>query len=404
MYEKGEIIMLVKPFGGLEAKGSEVERINCPPYDVVTLEEAKEFAKDPHSFMRIVRSDSIAKKDEDIYEVAAKELKRFVDEGILIKNQKPVFYIYSQKMGNHIQKGLIATVSSDEYPQKIKRHELTRKEKEDERLKHILATRAHTGQVFLMYRAKNEIKQIINAGMTKLIYDVKTKNPDVQHKIYRIDDGKLIDEIISAFDGVNAFYIADGHHRAAASVRASKEIGGKGEWNYFMATIFPHDELQIMGYHRSIKTLGSMDKDTFIRKMKSNNFSVKCTYDEVPKTAFHKIGMYIGGEWYEIVPLDANDSDPIERLDVQILQKRVFEPILGINDPRVDPNLSFLGGIHGPEELKKDVDSKNNAIAFLMNPTRVEDVMDVADADLIMPPKSTWFEPKLRSGFVLHTF
>ncbi len=396
--------MIVKPFGGLEANTSEVERISCPPYDVVSLEEAKAFAKDPHSFMRVVRSDAIVRNGEDVYEIASKELKRFVDDGLLLKNKKPAFYIYSQMMGNHSQTGIIACVSSKEYPEKIKRHELTRKEKEDERLNHILATHAHTGQVFLMYRSQLAIKKLMNTDMAKLLYNVKTKAPETIHKIYKIEDERLMDEIVSAFSELNAFYIADGHHRAAASVRAAKKIGGEGEWNYFMATIFPHDELQIMGNHRIVKTLGKIGVEKFLINVKSAGFDVKCTYNEVPEISLHVMGMYLDGKWYKIKAKDVDNSDLIERLDVQILQRRILEPVFDIKDPRTNPDLTFIGGTYGAMDLKKAVDSGEGKVAFLMYPTQVEDVINVADANLIMPPKSTWFEPKLRSGFVVHDF
>ncbi len=395
--------MLVKPFGGLEARSTEVERMNCPPYDVVSLEEAKRFSLDPNSFMRVIRPDAIAKEGEDIYEVAAREFNRFIDEKLFVKNEKPSFYIYSQKMSSHTQTGLIACVPTGAYPQHIKRHELTRKEKEEERMKHILATHAHTEHVFLMYRAMKEIKKLMRVDLGNHLYNFKTKNPDTIHDVYRIEDSAMIEDIAQSFEEVDSFYIADGHHRASASVRVAQQIGGNGEWNYFMATIFPHDELQILGYHRIVKDLNGNGSE-FLKKIKDAGFEVKKTHEIPPKLSKHIIGMYMEGEWYTLKAVDVDDSDPIRSLDVSILQERILDNILGIKDPRTDPKLGFIGGVNGFADLKKAVDSKEYKVAFYMHPTDVESVMKVADKDMIMPPKSTWFEPKLRSGFLVHTF
>jgi uncharacterized protein (DUF1015 family) len=395
--------MLVKPFGGLEAKSTEVERMNCPPYDVVDLEEAKKFSADTHSFMRIVRPDSIAKAGEDIYEIAAKELNRFIDEKLFIKNEKPSFYIYSQKMLSHVQTGLVACVPASSYPEHIKRHELTRKEKEDERMKHILATHAHTEHVFLMYKSQKEIKKLMRIDLGKHLYNFKTENPDTIHNLYRVEDSALIQDITHAFQNVDAFYIADGHHRASASVRVAAEMGGSGEWNYFMATIFPHDELQILGYHRIVKSIDGSESD-FLRKIKDAGFDVKKTYNKPPELSKHTIGMYMEGEWYSLRAMDVDESDLINALDVSILQERILDNILGIKDPRTDSKLDFVGGVNGFEDLKKAVDAKEYKVAFYMHPTEVGSVIEFADKNMIMPPKSTWFEPKLRSGFLVHTF
>ncbi|BBJ27785.1 DUF1015 domain-containing protein [Athalassotoga saccharophila] len=391
--------MIVRPFGGLEAKSTEINRINCPPYDVVDLEEAKSFAKDSHSFMRIVRPDAIAKDGDDIYDLASKELKRFVDEGLLVRNERPVIYIYVQKTSSHTQSGIVGCVQTSDYPQKIKRHELTRKEKEEERMKHILTTRAHTEQVFLMYRSKKEIKKLMRSDLSTHLYNFTTDKPSTIHDLYRIEDQALIADIIEAFKSVDAFYIADGHHRAAASVRVASEIGGMGEWNYFMATIFPHDELEILGYHRIIKK--DIDTSKLMKSLREANFEVT-KRNGIPSIAPHIIGMY-NGEWYKLRARDVDESDPIRSLDVSILQDRVLGPLFGIKDPRTDPDIEFMG-MAGPKELQKIVDAGKAKIAFYMYPTSVESVINVADSGMIMPPKSTWFEPKLRSGLVVHTF
>ncbi len=395
--------MKVKPFNALRPSIEEFERVQCPPYDVVSFDEAKKLSKDSRSFIRVVRPDVVANR-EDIYEVAARELNRLVEEGILTHHGKPAFYIYSQTMGDHTQTGLVACVAASDYPQRIKRHELTRIEKEEERTKHILKTRAHTGQVFLTYKATPQTKELIKTENGTLLYELKTHNPEVVHKIYSIDDPHLLEKIQSAFEKIPAFYIADGHHRAAASVRAANKLSGDGEWKYFMATIFPHDELQLMGYHRVVKDLNGMSADDFIARLKVVGFDVIQVSKKVEPAAVHHFGMYLHAKWYELRARNVDESNPINRLDVSILQERVLGPILEISDPRTNPRIDFVGGIYGAETLQSLVNSGKYAVAFALYPTDIKDVMDVADAELFMPPKSTWFEPKLRSGLLVHKF
>ncbi len=396
--------MIVKPFKALRPAKEYVKRVQCPPYDVVSLDEAKKIAKGPYSFMRVVRPDAVARAGENMYEVADRELKRLVKEKVLVRNEKPAFYIYSQTMNGLTQTGLVACVAASEYPERIKRHELTRTDKEDERTKHILSTRTNTGQVFLTYRSVDEIKKLLDSTNGTPLYEVESKNPEVTHRVYSVEDPVLIEKITKAFSTIPTFYIADGHHRASASVRVSNEIGGKGEWNYFMATIFPHDELNLMGYHRVVKDLGGMSAQDFVARVKSSGFNVSAVSDIVEPAAAHHFGMYLEGRWYELRALDVEDSDPIKRLDVSILQERILNAILAISNPRTDPRIDFVGGVHGLISLQTLVNSGKYAVAFALYPTQIEDVMDVADASLFMPPKSTWFEPKLRSGLLMHTF
>ncbi len=403
-FEEEEEKVIVRPFEALRPDKKYVERVQCPPYDVVNKVEAKEYAKDPYSFMRVVRPDVIAKDDENIYEVAARELSKLVSKKVLIRDSHPTFYLYSQTMGNHVQTGLVACVAAEEYPHKIKRHELTRTEKERERIEHILATRANTGQVFLTYKSDENLKELMNVENGELIYEVKSENPTVIHRIYSISNEKLREEISLAFEKVPAFYIADGHHRASASVQVSKKFEGEGEWKYFMATIFPHDELKLFGYHRVIKDLNGLSKNELIEKLKKAGFEVKDSEKGGDPSDVHTFGMYLEGKWYELKAMKIDEDDPIKRLDVSILQERVLAPILGINDPRTDSRIDFVGGIRGTFYLRKLVDEGEYRLAFSLYPTKIEDVMAVADAGLFMPPKSTWFEPKLRSGLLIHTF
>ena len=396
--------MIVKPFKALRPVKEYAERVQCPPYDVVSLNEAKKAVKDPYSFMSVIRPDAVAKEGESIYEVASMELKRLVEKKVLTRHEKPAFYMYSQMMNDHSQNGLVACVDTSEYPERIKRHELTRADKEEERTKHMLSTRANTGQVFLTYKSVDGIKKLLDPTKANLLYEVKSENPEVIHRVYSVDDPMLIDEITKAFSAIPAFYIADGHHRASASARVSKEIGGNGEWNYFMATIFPHDELNLMGYHRIVKDLNDMSAQDFLARVKIAGFDVSAVSNVVEPAATHHFGMYLNGRWYELRALDVEESDPIKRLDVSILQERILSAIFAITDPRTDPKIGFVGGIHGVNSLQSFVNSGKYAVAFALYPTQIEDVMNVADANLFMPPKSTWFEPKLRSGLLVHTF
>ncbi len=396
--------MIVRPFKALRPAPEYVKRVQCPPYDVVTEEEAKKYVEDPYSFMNVIRPDVVVKEKEDIYEVAAREFKRLIREKALIRDEKPKFYLYFQTMGKHTQTGLVACVAAEEYPQKIKRHELTRTDKEKERMKHILATRANTGQVFLTYKSVSEIKELLNVKNGKLLYEVKSKNPDVIHRIYSIENEDISKRIVEAFKNVPAFYIADGHHRASASVQVAKELGGNGEWNYFMATIFPHDELQLMGYHRVIRDLNGLSTKEFLDGLRKADFDVVEMPSVIEPKAPHHFGMYLNGKWYELRATNVSEEDPIKRLDVSILQERVLAPLLGIENPRTDSRIDFVGGIRGIPYLQTLVNNEDYVLAFALYPTRIEDVMAVADANLFMPPKSTWFEPKLRSGLLIHTF
>lgn len=403
--------MIVKPFKGFRPKRDIVEKFVVKPYDVVSTEEArKEIQKNPFSFYKVTKPEAEFEENIDpssdvVMKRARENLEKFIKDGILVQDSKDSFYVYKQTMGKHVQIGLVALFSVDEYlEEKIKKHELTRKKKEEERTKHVYYTKAHTGPVFLMYRSDSEVNKSFQTVVEeKEPENVLVDDMGIVHEFYIIDDEKCIEQIKKAFEKVQAFYIADGHHRAAAAVRARdmlKDVVNSEEINYFLGIVFPHDELRIMDYNRIVKY--PMKKEELLEKLRKD-FEVERVYERPfrPRRK-HEIGLYVGsGEWYLMKPLDI-PKDTLSSLDVEILQKKVLSPIFGIEDPRTDERIDFVGGIKGLCILEKMVDEKGWNFAFSMYPTSVEDLMKIADEKKIMPPKSTWFEPKLKSGFVVH--
>ncbi len=403
--------MVVKPFKGFRPRKDVVERFIVKPYDIVSREEArKEIQKNPISFYKVTKpeaefTEDIDPSSDDVMRKARKNLEKFMSDGILVQDDRESFYVYRQIMGKHIQTGLVALFSVDEYLEgKIKKHELTRKKKEEERTKHVYYTKAHTGPVFLMYRSDSEVNESFQRVVeTKEPENVLIDDAGIVHEFYVIDDKRQVESIKKAFEKVQAFYIADGHHRAAAAVRASDMLKGEvddDERNYFLGIVFPHDELRIMDYNRIVKH--SIEKKELLRRLEKD-FEIERVYERPyrPKKK-HEIGLYVGsGEWYIMKPLNVPE-DTLSSLDVEILQKKVLSPIFGIEDPRTDERIDFVGGIKGLCILEKLVDEEGWDFAFSMYPTSVEDLMKIADEGKIMPPKSTWFEPKLKSGFVVH--
>lgn len=403
--------MIVKPFKGFRPKRDIVEKFVVKPYDVVSTEEArKEIQKNPFSFYKVTKpeaefEESIDPSSDIVMKRARENLEKFVKDGIVVQDSKDSFYVYKQIMGKHVQIGLVALFSVDEYlEEKIKKHELTRKKKEEERTKHVYYTKAHTGPVFLMYRSDSEVNKSFQTVVEeKEPENVLVDDMGIVHEFYIIDDENCIEQIKKAFEKVQAFYIADGHHRAAAAVRARdmlKDVVNSEEINYFLGIVFPHNELRIMDYNRIVKY--PMEKEELLEKLRKD-FEVERVYERPyrPRRK-HEIGLYVGsGEWYMMKPLDI-PKDTLSSLDVEILQKKVLSPIFGIEDPKTDERIDFVGGIKGLCVLEKMVDEKGWSFAFSMYPTSVEDLMKIADEKKIMPPKSTWFEPKLKSGFVIH--
>lgn len=409
----------VKPFKAIRPAPGLADKIASLPYDVVNTEEARNLAKDnPYSFLHVDRAEidlapSINPYDEIVYEKARENFDRMLKKGLLIKDNEENYYIYREIMNGRSQVGLVATGSIDEYLEGIiKKHELTLPEKEQDRINHMDYCDAHTSPVFLTYKANQELKKLLNSWMKSKnpIYDFALED-EIRHTVWIIDDKTLIDKITSVFKEIDYLYIADGHHRAAASVKVglkrreqNPDYKGDEEFNYFLAVLVPHDEVFIMPYNRVVKDLNGYSESEFIEKIKEKFEVEKCSEGQpFNPSKKHTFGMYLSGNWYKLTAKEGifNPSDPIESLDVSILQKNLLDPILGIKDPRTDKRIDFVGGIRGLEELERRV-KEDMKVAFSMHPTTVEDLIAVADAGMIMPPKSTWFEPKLRSGLFIH--
>ncbi len=402
---------ILKPFRGLRPRKEYAEKVAAPPYDVINSQEARELASGaPYSFLHVNKPEIDLPEDIDTYDDAvyakgAENLKKLRDDKILVQDETPCFYLYQQIMGKHKQLGLVAGASIEEYDSdKIKKHELTRVEKEDDRLKHILSLSAQTGPVFLTYRAR----PVINKFLERLIeatpeYDFTT-NDDIRHTFWVISDEAAIKRIQDDFAEVPELYVADGHHRSAAASRACAELKSKNSghtgdesYNFFLTVIFPDSQMQILDYNRVVKDLNGMSKQDFLDHI-SKSFLVREYSDEhaYQPLVKHDFGMYLDGRWYRLsaIPGSWNDNDPQKRLDVSILYENLLKPLLDIGDPRKDKRIDFVGGMRGLGELKRRVDNGEMAVAFSLFPTKIEDLLTIADAGLIMPPKSTWFEPK----------
>ncbi len=412
-------MIIIKPFQALRPKPELVAEVASLPYDVFDSDEAREIChENPNSFLHIIKPEvdldpKIDPHDKRVYEAGAKNLQHFVEDEILIQESKPCLYIYQLKMGNHTQMGLVTVVSTHNYHQsQIKKHEHTRVDKEKDRLKHIKYLKAQTGPVFLMHKKDTTISNLIQKALSSdPIYDFKA-DYDVQHTIYKIEDDFLIQDIQKAFSKLDALYVADGHHRSAAAAKVQEMMAaqnpvhtGEESYNYYLSVIFPEDQMSIWDYNRVVKDLNGLAKDPFIEKLEAN-FDVKKIHESSPfkPACRHHFGMYLEGQWYQLSakPDSYNSADLIQSLDVSILQNNVLTPLLNIGDPRTDNRIHFVGGIRGLKELEKLVDSKTYEVAFSMYPTTLEELMNVADAELVMPPKSTWFEPKLLSGLFVH--
>jgi len=404
----------VKPFQALRPYKGIEQCFSCPPYDVLEEEEVKEIiSRNPNSFLRVIRSEVEAEENskDAIYKKAKENLNSFIKNGVLIKDSEPSFYIYRETWKGVSQTGFFAVVSVEDYNNGIvKKHELTRKDKEDDRTNHILNLNAQTGPVFLTYKAKEDLKTIINQLIKdkEILYSFCDEN-NVKHELIKIQEEDEKEQIEKAFNSIKYLYIVDGHHRAAAASRVQKIMKEKDtnysldkSYNYFMAAIFPHDELRVLPYNRIVKDLNGLNVEEFLNKIGSI-FEV----EEAPSSPYspdslHSFGMYLDQKWYKLTFKGKENEDPVENLDVQILQKYLLDPILSIKDPRTDPRVYFLGGIRGVKEIEKWVDKKDWKVGFSMYPTQIDQLLEVADQNKIMPPKSTWFEPKLRSGLLIH--
>jgi uncharacterized protein (DUF1015 family) len=411
----------IKPFRGLRPLPELAAEIASLPYDVLDTEEARqEVARHPLSFLTVTKSEATLPPGTDpysqtVYDKARENLQAYVTTGRMKQDPEPCYYIYRQMMDGHIQIGVTACVPVAEYNAGIvKRHELTRAEKEQDRVRHIETTKAQTGPVFLTYRSRPEIEAYVLQLMGEREPDVKFRAGDgVSHMLYVIDNPLEVRELTRLFTAVPAFYIADGHHRCAGAARVAEDmertdrgvypIDEMPEYEYFQAVIFPDRMLHIIDYNRVVRDLAGHTKDEFLQALE-DSFEVLPQEQPVKPAARHSFGMYLEGAWYLLRAKEGtfDSSDRIAALDVSILQQNVLGPLLRIGDPRTDKRIDFVGGIRGLGELAKRVDDGGWAVAFSLYPTSMNEVMDVADAGLIMPPKSTWFEPKLRDGIVVH--
>ncbi len=399
---------LIKAFKGLRPATGRESDVVAPPYDVMNAQEAREMVKGrPYSFLHISRpevdlAEDISPYDDAVYAKAAENLQKMQAEGILKRDENPAFYGYRITMGNHQQMGLVAAASVQAYDQnRIKKHEFTRPVKEDDRVRQIEALNAQTGPVFLVYRSEPEVDQFLaTLSEQSPIIDV-TAIDDVRHEIWLIDDTKQVAFLTAAFDAMDSLYVADGHHRSAAASRVAQKNSNETA-QYFLSVIFPHNQMNILDYNRVIQDLNGLSESDFLAKV-ATHFNLTKKDKPVKPTQATEFGMYLAGSWYHLsLDEDKIPTDPVARLDVSLLATYLIEPILGISDPRTDTRIDFVGGIRGLEGLEKRVDSGEMKVAFALYPTSIEGLMSVADAGKVMPPKSTWFEPKLADGLISH--
>ncbi len=401
--------MLVTPIRGLRPTPERAEEVVAPPYDVLNTAEARVRAEGrPNSFLHISKPEIDLPEGTDpydpaVYEKGAENLQRLVDDGVLIRDQKPCYYIYRLRWNDHVQTGLVFGASVAAYDiNRVRKHEFTRPVKEDDRVRQITALNAQTGPVLLTYRADDAVKAIIDeVAAGEPLYEL-TADDGIGHTLWILDDDARIGQLNQIFDATDALYIADGHHRSASASRVAKENSNESA-QYFLSVAFAHDEMKILDYNRVIRDLNALSADELLAQVAAS-FDLEMSSEAVRPSGPTQFGMYLSGQWYrldlhsELVPAD----DPVASLDVSLLQNNLIEPLLGISDPRRDDRIDFVGGMRGLGELEKRVDSGEMAVAFSLYPTTMEALMDVADANEVMPPKSTWFEPKLADGLVSH--
>jgi uncharacterized protein (DUF1015 family) len=399
----------IKPFAALRPRPDWAAGICELPYDVMSSAEARDVAAgNPRSFLHVSKPeinlpDTVDIYDPQVYAKGAGNFKRLITEGALRQDVQPYFYFYRQIMGSHSQTGLVAVASCKDYRDGvIKKHEFTRPDKEDDRVRHMEALNSQTGPVFLLYRAVKELNDF-TARRTAEIPDTDfTASDGIRHTSWTVRDAAGVQFIKDAFGRIPFLYIADGHHRCAAAARVDQARGGRGESAFFLSVIFPHDQMQILPYHRVLKNLNGLTAARLLKKLEA--FFVVTAGGPPQPGATHELGLYLEGKWRTLRfrPEISATPQPVEGLDVSLLQKHVLAPIFGVDDPRTSKRIHFVGGIRGTAELEKLVKSKEYACAFSLFPTRVEDLMAIADAGGVMPPKSTWFEPKLRDAMFCH--
>jgi uncharacterized protein (DUF1015 family) len=406
-------MITIQPFRALRPEAQHAKQVASRPYDVLNSKEAKiEAQGNPNSFLHITKSEIDLPEEVDIhsqqvYDSAKNNLDAFVSRNILFRESKPCYYIYQLIMNGRSQTGLVCGSSVDDYENDlIKKHEFTRPEKEKDRINHITTTGAQTGNVFLAYRNVAEIDELISKWQKEKnpVYDL-IADDGIQHSIWIINDSEVNDLVSELFKTKVPFtYIADGHHRAASAAKVRKALGKDATEgaNIFLTTLFPSNQLHIMDYNRVVKDLNGLEKEAFLEKL-SSCFTVEKAEKAFSPSNLHQFGLYIGKQWYSLTAKENTyTNDPIGILDITILQNNLLDPILGIKDQRTDQRIDFVGGIRGLEELEKRVDSGEMAVAISLHPVSIQQLFDIADSGNVMPPKSTWFEPKLRDGLLTH--
>ena len=410
---------IVRPFKAVRPKEDLVEKVASLPYDVMNREEAAKMAEgNPNSFLHVVRSEmdvpaEMSQYDPEVYKTARKNLDKMQADGVLVQDEKPKYYIYRQLMNGRVQTGLVGCTSIDEYMNDtIKKHEFTRPQKEEDRINNFDYCDANTAPIFLTYRKNDEINTIVNDWIKfhMPVYNFISED-EITHIVWTIDDEAIVARIQELFATIDYLYIADGHHRSASSVKVGMKrreefpnYTGDEEFNFFMSVIFPDEDLFIMDYNRVVMDLNGHTTEEFMAKV-SEKFDVVEAEGTEPYRPMAKqtFGMYLEKKWYVLTAKKGiwNEEDPVGRLDASILQENLLDPILGIDNPRTNNRIDFVGGIRGLKELEARCE-KDMVVAFSMYPTTMEDLIGVADAGEVMPPKSTWFEPKLRSGLFVH--
>ncbi|MEI2737707.1 MAG: DUF1015 family protein [Chitinophagaceae bacterium] len=402
----------IKPFNALRPKAELAAQVASRPYDVLNSEEARAEAKDnPVSFLHITKSEidlpaDIDTHSPDVYKKAKENLLRFINQGnILFREEKPCYYIYQLIMNGRSQTGLVCVSSVDDYfNDVIKKHEFTRPEKEKDRIDHMRTIEAQTGNVFLAYRDVMEVNALINGwkATNKPVYDF-TAGDGIQHSIWMVDRDMVVNSITQLFNtNVPATYIADGHHRAASAAKVSKLLPDSTDAKYFLTTIFPASQLAILDYNRVVKDLNGSTGAKLISLLQ-DDFFITLSPEPVKPSQLHEFGMYLEGQWYILTSRKGTyTDDPIGVLDITILSNNILSKLLGIKDQRTDKRIDFVGGIRGLKELEKRVNSGEMKVAFSLYPVTIEQLFDIADSGNVMPPKSTWFEPKLRDGLLTH--
>ena len=421
---------IFRPFKAVRPNEQLADQVAALPYDVMNSEEAREMVKgNPYSFLHVDKAEvdldpSIDIYDAAVYAKASENLEKMLADGVNVREDRPVYFIYRQIMNQRAQAGIVGCASIDDYMNNIiKKHELTRADKEEDRVRHVDICNANTGPIFLTFRDNGDIQKFTEDWMSthEALYDF-TAEDGIRHSVWKIDDEDVLAKLEADFAQVPAFYIADGHHRSASAVRVGQkrraehpDYDGSEEFNYFLAVLFPSEELHIFDYNRVVHDLNGLEEDAFLEAV-SSKFEIEplggMPKDKAADDKFleqyrpaekHSVSMYLSGKWYRLTAREGSfdAQDPVSRLDVSILQTNLLTPVLGIGDPRTDSRISFIGGIRGLKELVRLVDG-GAAVAFAMYPTTLDDLMDIADAGATMPPKSTWFEPKLRSGLFVH--